>query len=126
MILSAALRKYGEPDYIITWPSAAVYTRYEFVWTREDTAYSIQFDYRNESDTVRQSAFFGKYFGKTEELLLHHSNKRQVQVMEICDCTQHSYYSWFNRSRLNVRIPLLALCKLAVAANVDVFDLMTE
>ena len=64
-----------------------------------------------------------KYYGKTEELLLHHSNKRQVAVMDICECAQHTYYSWFNRSRTNVRIPLISLCKLAVAADVDIFDL---
>ena len=67
-----------------------------------------------------------KYYGTTEELLAHHSNKRQVRVMDVCKCTQQSYYSWFNRSRTNVRIPLIALCKLAVDADVDIFDLMTE
>lgn len=67
-----------------------------------------------------------KYYGTTDELLAHHSNKRQVRVMHVCKCTQHSYYSWFNRSRTNVRIPLIALCKLAVDADVDIFDLMTE
>lgn len=67
-----------------------------------------------------------KYYGTTEELLMHHSNKRQVRVMEICGCERHSYYAWFNRSRTNVKIPLIALCKLAVAADVDVFDLMSD
>ena len=84
-------------------------------------AYNMQ--YNTDKNIVVDN--LEKYYGTTEELLLHHSNKRQVKVMEICECTQYSYYSWFNRSRTNVRIPLLALCKLAVAADVDVFDLMT-
>lgn len=67
-----------------------------------------------------------KYYGTTEEILLHHSNARQVKVMEICGCTKQSYYSWFNRSRENVRIPLVFLCKLAIEAGVDIFDIMTE
>ena len=85
-------------------------------------AYNMQ--YNTDKNIVLNN--LEKYYGSTEEILLHHSNKRQARIMNICECAQHSYYSWFNRSRKNVKIPLLALCKLAVEADVDVFDLMTE
>ena len=64
-----------------------------------------------------------KYYGSSEEILAHHSNERQKKIMDICGCTVSVYYSWFNRSRKNVRIPLISLCQLAVAADVDIFDL---
>ena len=67
-----------------------------------------------------------KYYPTSEELLQHHSNERKLNVMEICACNRHTYTSWFNRSRTNVRIPLDSLCKLAIAANVDIFDLLKE
>lgn len=44
--------------------------------------------------------------------------------MEICGCKKDTYYAWFNRSRKNVKIPLLSLCKIAEYLNVNVFTLM--
>lgn len=81
---------------------------------------------RNDTDKSIILDNISKYFGSTNELILHHSNKRQQTIMEICGCSQDAYYSWFNRSRKNVRIPMTSLCKIAIAAGVDVFDLMTE
>ena len=66
-----------------------------------------------------------KYFGTTKEVLKNRY-KRQYRIMEICNCTESVYHAWFNRGRANVRIPLLSLCKLAIAANTDIFDFMME
>lgn len=67
-----------------------------------------------------------RYYGSTDEVLAHHSNKRQNTVMNVCGCTKHTYYSWFNRSRANVHIPLIDLCKLAINVNIDVFEWFAE
>ena len=67
-----------------------------------------------------------KYYGSSQEIMEHHSNRRQADVMEICGCELQTYYAWFNRSRTNVRVPLIALCKLAASANVDIFDLFKK
>lgn len=67
-----------------------------------------------------------RFYGTSEEILAHHSNERQVRVMKVCSCTQQTYYAWFNRSRKNVRIPLISLCQMAVDCNVDIFYLFEE
>ena len=64
-----------------------------------------------------------KYYGTAEEIMAHHSSERQNKIMKICNCKQQTYYAWFNRSRKNVKIPLIPLCKLANEAEIDVFDL---
>ena len=64
-----------------------------------------------------------KYFGYTKDMKMHHSSERQNKIMGICNCNKHTYISWFNRSRKNVRVPLASLCKLANAAEIDVFDM---
>lgn len=61
------------------------------------------------------------FYGTTEEMLKHHKNERQKKIMEICNCSYHTYIAWFNRSRTDVKIPLISICLLAVDSNVDVF-----
>jgi len=63
-----------------------------------------------------------KYYGTSEEMLASHSNERKTKVMEICNCNPQTYYAWFNRSRTNVKIPMIELCKLADNAGVEVFE----
>lgn len=67
-----------------------------------------------------------RFYGTSEEILAHHSNERQVRVMNVCCCAQQTYYAWFNRSRKNVRIPLISLCQMAVDCGVDIFYLFEE
>lgn len=63
-----------------------------------------------------------RYYGTSEEMLSKHSNERQTRVMGICGCSKQTYYAWFNRSRVNVKIPMIELCKLADNAGVEVFE----
>lgn len=63
-----------------------------------------------------------RYYGTSEEMLSKHSNERQTVVMGICGCSKQTYYAWFNRSRTNVKIPMIELCKLADNAGVEVFE----
>lgn len=44
------------------------------------------------------------------------------KLMDITKCKKDSIYSWLNRSRENVKAPLLKLCILAVGLNVDVHN----
>lgn len=62
-----------------------------------------------------------KFYKTSDELLAHHDNSRQVRIMELCNCTLQTYYAWFNRSRMNVRIPLASLCLMADDINIDIF-----
>lgn len=63
-----------------------------------------------------------RYYGTSEEMLSKHSSERQTRVMGICGCSKQTYYAWFNRSRTNVKIPMIELCKLADNAGVEVFE----
>lgn len=82
-------------------------------------AYNLQ--YKTDKNIVLDN--IEKYYGTSEEIIDHHSNTRQKKIKELCNCTKHTYYAWFNRSRANVKIPLIPLCQIAVGAGVDVFDL---
>ena len=82
-------------------------------------AYNLQVGV--DKDTVLNN--IEKYYGSADELTEHHSNVRQSIVVNTCGCTVNTYHAWFNRSRKNVKIPLIPLCKLAVSAGVDIFDL---
>lgn len=82
-------------------------------------AYGLQYD--TDKNIVIDN--LEKYYGSSDEILKHHSKERQLRIMGLCGCEKQTYYAWFNRSRTNVRIPLISLCKLAIDADVDIFDL---
>ena len=86
--------------------------------------YIRAYNKRYDTDKNKVIDNLEKYYMSSGELLKHHLNTRKVTVMDICECTHHTYTSWFNRSRTNVRIPLDSLCRLAIAADVDIFDLL--
>lgn len=88
--------------------------------------YIKAYDLQAEVDKETVLNNIEKYYGTTEKIMAHHSNERQNKIMKICDCKQQTYYAWFNRSRKNVKIPLIPLCKLAYEAGIDVFDLFRE
>lgn len=64
-----------------------------------------------------------KYYGTSKQIVDHHLSIRQNKIRELCNCTRQTYYAWFNRSRTNVKIPLISLCQIAIGAEIDVFDL---
>lgn len=49
-------------------------------------------------------------------------NVKMEKLIEITKCKKDAIYSWLNRSRENVKVPLLKLCILAVALDVNVGD----
>lgn len=65
-----------------------------------------------------------KYYKSTEEIMSNHSSERMERITKICGCNKNTYRAWFNRSRKNVKIPLYSLCKLAIDADVDVFEFL--
>ena len=81
-------------------------------------AYNLQ--YETSKDIVLDN--LEKYYGTSAEILAHHLNIRQKTIMEICGCTKQTYYAWFNRSRKNVKIPLIPLCRLVLNIDMDIFD----
>lgn len=51
-------------------------------------------------------------------------NVKMDKLMDITKCKKDSIYSWLNRSRENVKVPLLKLCVLAVALDINVGDFL--
>lgn len=47
-------------------------------------------------------------------------NAKMDKLIDITKSKKDSIYSWLNRSRENVKVPLLKLCMLAVAFDVNV------
>ena len=61
-----------------------------------------------------------KYYGFSTE----YKSNRMERVCEITGATKVAYHSWFSRARKRVRLPLDGLCKLAIAADVDIMDFL--
>lgn len=51
-------------------------------------------------------------------------NAKMDKLIDITKSKKDSIYSWLNRSRENVKVPLLKLCMLAVALDVNVGDFL--
>ena len=51
---------------------------------------------------------------------------RMERVTGITGATKVAYRSWFARSRTRVRLPLDAMCKLAIEANVDIMEFFVK
>lgn len=51
-------------------------------------------------------------------------NVKMDKLIDITKSKKDSIYSWLNRSRENVKVPLLKLCMLAVAFDVNVSDFL--
>lgn len=51
-------------------------------------------------------------------------NAKMDKLIDITKSKKDSIYSWLNRSRENVKVPLLKLCMLAVALDVNVSDFL--
>lgn len=61
-------------------------------------------------------------YGKSTD---YHSG-RMERVTGITGATKVAYRSWFARSRTRVRLPLDAMCKLAIEANVDIMEFFVK
>lgn len=66
------------------------------------------------------------YLGKSETLAAQRSSLRRLTLESITGANRNTINAWMNRSRLNVKIPLVSLCKLAKYLDVDVLDLMKK
>ena len=80
-------------------------------------AYNLQ--YETDKNIVIDN--IETFYKTSEELLARHDNSRQVRIRELCGCALQTYYAWFNRSRTNVKIPLLSMCLIAEDSNMDIF-----
>lgn len=65
-----------------------------------------------------------QYLGKSETLAAQRSNSRRIALENITGANRNTINAWMNRSRTNVKIPLVSLCKLAEYLDVDVLELM--
>ena len=55
-----------------------------------------------------------------ERIIGHPTSKDIDYLAKITNVSNHTVLAWFNRSRSNVKIPLIKLCILADYFNVDV------
>ncbi len=88
-----------------------------------NSIYIKAFDLQYETDKDIVISNIEKHYGSADDMIEHHLDERMTKIMEVCGCTKDTYHAWFNRSRKNVKIPLLYLCKLSIDMGVDVFDL---
>lgn len=51
---------------------------------------------------------------------------QQKKIAEITDSKIHTVYAWINLSREQVKIPLLKLCVIADAIDIDIMKLLKE
>lgn len=49
-----------------------------------------------------------------------------AKLAELTQSNRHTVYAWLNRSRDNVKIPLIKLCIVAEALNTDVIDFLKQ
>lgn len=51
---------------------------------------------------------------------------KMEKLEEITGSRRDSIYAWINRSRGRVKVPLLKLCKIALALNVDIKEMFVH
>ena len=51
---------------------------------------------------------------------------KMEKLQEISDSQKNTVYAWVNRSRVDVKVPFLKLCKIAKALDVDIEDMLKE
>lgn len=50
--------------------------------------------------------------------------KRLEKLIEITGSKKESVYAWINRGRSNVKAPMLKVCAIAAALDIDVYKLL--
>lgn len=63
-----------------------------------------------------------EYFLFKKYIICDTSKSRIKKIVEITGSKQETVRSWLNKSRENVKFPLLKLCELSVALGVDVSE----
>lgn len=53
-------------------------------------------------------------------------NIKMKKLEEITGSQKNTIYAWINRSRINVKVPLLKLCKIASTLNVDIKEMFVQ
>ena len=51
---------------------------------------------------------------------------KQAKLMELTASSKHTVYAWINKSRNDVKIPLIKLCMIAETLNIDIYEFLTE
>lgn len=51
---------------------------------------------------------------------------KMEKLQEISGSQKNTVYAWVNRSREDVKVPFLKLCKIAKALDVDIQDMLKE
>ena len=89
---------------------------------------------RNDADIIIELT---DLWSKTEkEVVLDHITKllesigfdtvaaQRDYISKITGVSEHAVYAWFNRSREDVKIPLIKLCMIAKALNIDIKNII--
>lgn len=53
-------------------------------------------------------------------------NIKMERLQEISGSQKNTVYAWVNRSRKDIKVPFLKLCKIADALDIDVKDMLVE
>lgn len=51
---------------------------------------------------------------------------KMEKLQEISGSQKNTVYAWVNRSRENVKVPFLKLCKISDALGADIYDMLKE
>lgn len=67
-----------------------------------------------------------RFLGYSTTFRGHKDSTRLRQLEDITDSSTHTVNAWMNRSRENVKIPLLKLCKIAEYLGIAVEELLSS
>lgn len=90
-------------------PVAEEYLRLTEVWNNTDKETIINNTIKHLCDKFPECKAF---------------NERHRKLAELTQSNKHTAYAWLNLSRDNVKIPLLKLCMIAEALDVDVMEFL--
>lgn len=66
------------------------------------------------------------YLGVTYPECKKSAGLRLEKIIEITGSNKQTVYSWFNKSRGNVKIPFFKLCMIAEKLDVDIEELLVK
>lgn len=67
-----------------------------------------------------------RFLGYSTTFRGHKDNTRLKELEEITESSRHTVNAWMNRSRENVKIPLLKLCKISEYLGITVEELLNS
>lgn len=90
-------------------------------YNKQFAAQILQFNAQwNETDKFTIADNIEKYLYEKFPECKDSYNVKMEKLIEITKSKKDTIYSWLNRGRENVKFPLLKLCMLAVALDVNV------